>query len=208
MIPGVHGRLLTASFIRDRLRTLPGASTPPPAWGRHLADYARRIESMLGVASGVRAITEVALLPLVELLGLQVRRHGESHGTTRLELAAGEQCGLIALTTGWGEPLDRLWRSSVVEAIGADARWCLCCNGRALRLVDARRTWSRDYLEFDLILIGREAEAQSVLWAVGRSGAFIGNRHSLTRPSPFHVITACKCAVPSGAACWKRSRSS
>ena len=100
MIPGVQGRLLTASFIRDRLRTLPGVSSPPPAWSRHLGDYARRIESTLGAASGVRAVTEVALLPLVDLLGLQLTGHGERNGATRLELAAGDQSGLVALATG------------------------------------------------------------------------------------------------------------
>jgi hypothetical protein len=196
MIPGVHGRLLTASFIRDRLRTIPGFSTPPTTWARRLAGYARRIESSLGAASGVRAITEVALLPLVDLLGLQVTRHRESNGTTRIELATGQQSELIALCAGWGEPLDRLWRSSVVEAIGADARWCLCCNGQALRLVDARRTWSRDYLEFDLILLGREAEAQAVLWAVGRAAAFTGQPAlldtavALSREHGVHVCRA------------------
>ena len=175
MIPGVHGRLLTASFIRDRLRTLPGVSAPPPTWTRRLAECTQRIEAALGAASSVRAITDVAVLPLIELLGLQVVRNADVDGTRRLELAAGEHSVVIALTTGWGEPLDRLWRSSIVDAIGADARWCLCCNGRALRLVDARRTWSRDYLEFDLVLLGREPEAQAVLWTVARAGAIIGN---------------------------------
>ena len=45
MIPGVYGRLLTASFIRDVFPTLPGISAPPPAWSRRLADCARRIEA-------------------------------------------------------------------------------------------------------------------------------------------------------------------
>ncbi len=195
MIPGVHGRLLTASFIRDRLRTLPGVTAPPPAWTRRLAEYTRRIESTLGAASSVRAITEVALLPLVDLLGLEVARHAEVNGSTRLELVAGAHSGLIALTTGWGEPLDRLWRSSVVEAINADARWCLCSNGRALRLVDARRTWSRDYLEFDLVLLGREAEAQLVLWTVARAGAFAGNPALLDTAvtlSRHHGVEVCR----------------
>jgi hypothetical protein len=195
MITGVHGRLLTASFIRDRLPTLPGVSAPPPSWARRLAECTQRIESTLGAASSVRAITDVALLPLIDLLGLVVTRHREVNGTTRLELSAGAQSGLIALAAGWGEPLDRLWRSSVVEAIGADARWCLCCNGQAVRLVDARRTWSRDYLEFDLVLLGREAEAQSVLWAIARAGAFTGNPAPLDTAvtlSRHHGVQVCR----------------
>ena len=88
------------------------------------------------------------------------------------------------LTAAWGEPLERLWRSSIAGAIGADARWCLCCNGQVLRLVDARRTWSRDYLEFDLALLGREPEAQSVLWSVAHGpGLLRATRLRSTRRS-------------------------
>jgi N-6 DNA Methylase/Eco57I restriction-modification methylase len=175
MIPGVQGRLLTASFIRDVLPTVPGISMPPPSWSQRLAAYSQRIDVSLGSASSVRAVTDVAVLRLVELLGLRVVRRTDGDNTTSLELSAGEQSGLTAVTTGWGEPLERVWRSSVISAIGADVRWCLCCNGQALRIIDARRTWSRDYLEFDLVLLGRETEAQSLLWCVAHAGAFRGD---------------------------------
>jgi hypothetical protein len=172
MIPGVYGRLISASFIRDVLPTLPGISSPPTSWRRLLADRMRRIESTLGSASSVRAITDVALLPLIELLGLTIVRRSDSHDLSTLELSVGPETSLVAVSAEWGAPLERVWRSSVHGAITADARWCLCCNGLALRLVDARRTWSRDYLEFDLALLGREAEAQSVLWTIAHAHAF------------------------------------
>jgi hypothetical protein len=174
MIPGVQGRLLTASFIRDVLPMLPGVSAAPSLWGRRLAACSQRIETSLGSASSVRAITDVAVLPLLELLGLAVVRRRDSDSTTHLELSAGEHVSLTMVTAGWGEPLERVWKAPVTAAIGADVRWCLCCNGRALRIVDARRTWSRDYLEFDLVVVGREVEAQSVLWSVAHAGAFRG----------------------------------
>jgi len=172
MIPGVYGRLLTASFIRDVFPTLPGVTVPPPAWNRRLSEYSQRIESMLGGASSVRAITDVALQPLVDLLGLTQVGRIDGNDASSLHLTAGEQSVLLAVAAAWGEPLERIWRSSVVGAISADVRWCLCCNGQVLRLIDARRTWSRDYLEFDLVLLGREVEAQSVLWAVAHASAF------------------------------------
>ena len=195
MIPGVRGRLITASFIRDVLPTLPGASGPPPSWGRRLADCSRRIESTLGSASSVRAITDVALLPLVDLLGLAVVRRIDGPDSSRLELAAGPRAGLFAVSAGWGARLDRLWQSTVAGAIGSDARWCLCCNGHALRLVDAQRTWSRDYLEFDLALLGREPEAQSVLWTVAHASAFTGNPALLDNAvtmSRHHGVQVCR----------------
>ena len=176
-------------------RRLPGISAPPPSWNRRLADYSQRIESTLGVASSVRAITDVAVLPLVELLGLTVVRRIDGDGTTCLELAAGEQSASGDVAAGWGEPLERVWRSRWSARSRTDVRWCLCCNGQALRLVDARRTWSRDYLEFDLVLLGREAEAQSVLWAVAHAGAFRGQPALLDTAvtlSRHHGVQVCR----------------
>ncbi len=172
MIPGVYGRLLTASFIRDVLPAVPGVSTPPPVWARQVAAYSRRIDSTLGSASSVRAVTEVALLPLLELLGLAIVGRADSESASIVQMTADGRYGLIAIAARWAEPLERIWRSSVIEAIDADARWCFGCNGQALRLIDARRTWSRDDLEFDLVLLGREAEAQALLWTIAHRGAF------------------------------------
>ena len=195
MIAGVRGRLLTASFIRDVFATLPGVETPPPSFSRDLADRSKQIDSTLGAASSVRAITDVALLPLVDLLGLTVLRRADDDGVSCLELRASDQSSVVGLTTTWGEPLERLWRSSIAGAIASDARWCLCCNGRVVRLVDARRTWSRDYLEFDLALLGLQPEAQTLLWSVASARAFAGNPAPLDRAvalSRHHGIEVCR----------------
>jgi hypothetical protein len=180
MTAGVRGRLLTASFIRDLFPEMAGAGAPPPGWSRHLADWSRYVESTLGAASSVRAITDVAFLPFADLLGLTAVQRTDSDGVTYLDLRAGDSA-VIGVTTAWGESLERLWRSSVVGAIASDARWGLCCNGQTLRLVDARRTWSRDYLEFDLALLALQPEAQAVLWSVASAAALSGNPAPLDR---------------------------
>ncbi len=195
MIPGVYGRLLTASFIRDVFPTLPGISSPPAAWSRRLRDCAQRIDTTLGAASSVRAITDVALLPIVDLLGLQMVRRVDEDGLCRLDLSAGHQSCVTAIGVSWGEPLERAWKVAVLGAVGADARWCLCCNGQALRLVDARRTWSRDYLEFDLLVLDRAVEAQSVLWAVAHADALSGQPARLDTAvalSRHHAVHVCR----------------
>ena len=96
MIAGVRGRLLTAAFIRDVFPALPGVGPPPPAWDRKLAIWSKQVESNLGTASSVRAITDVALLPLVELLDLRVVRRSDNDGVSGLELTAGDQAPVIA----------------------------------------------------------------------------------------------------------------
>jgi hypothetical protein len=171
MIPGVRGRLLTSSFIRNVLPALPGVVKPPRSLARDLTEWSHRIESTLGTASSVRAITDGAVIPLLDLLGLVIVRRTDSSAASWLHLTAGAQSGLIASITSWGQPLEQDWRSTIVEAIAADARWCLCSNGQVLRLVDARRTWSREYVEFDLRLLGHEAESQSVLWTIASAAA-------------------------------------
>ena len=102
---------------------------------------------------------------------------------------------LIVVVTAWGDPLDRIWRSSVIQAIATDARWCVCCNGRALRLVDARHTWSRQYLEFDCSVLGQEPSAQLLLWTLVRAETMAGDPPLLDRAvdlSRRHGVHVCR----------------
>src|SRR5262245_32809570 len=116
MIAGVRGRLLTASFIRDVFPASPGAGVPPAGWSRHLATWSKQVESTLGAASSVRAVTDIALVPLTDLLGLTIVRRADKDGVSYLELRAGD-AGVVAVTTAWRESLERLWRSSIISAI-------------------------------------------------------------------------------------------
>src|SRR5262245_42360792 len=165
MIPGVRGSRISASFARDVLPSLPESAPMPPALASALARWSQRIENTLGITSSVRAIVDVAVLPLIELLGLSVERRVDGRDTCVVHTRSG-QTRLAVIVSVWSEPLDRLWRSSVIHAIASDARWCVCCNGRALRLVDAQHTWSRQFLEFDCFVIGREPSAQQLLWTL------------------------------------------
>jgi len=195
MIPGVRGRLVTASFARDVLPTLAGFADVPPHVSTQLRAWAARLEATLGPASSVRAITDMAVAPLFELLGFAPVGRNESATATALRLTADDDTHASGVVTEWSAPLDGRWRSAVSSAIGADARWCFCCNGRALRLVDARRTWSRAYLEFDLAELGHERDAQTVLWALLRADAMTGVSPLLDRAvelSDRHGLAVCK----------------
>jgi hypothetical protein len=145
MIPGIRGGLISSAFARDVLPTLPEAVGVPRPIASALASWSRRIEATLGLTSSVRAITDVVVLPLLDLLGLNVERRIEEGDQCVLHVRAlrqgsGQAGGtrVVVIVSGWGEPLDRIWRSSIIHAIATDARWCVCINGRAFRLVDAR----------------------------------------------------------------------
>jgi hypothetical protein len=79
----------------------------------------------------------------------------------------------VSLLTGlWTDDLEVLWRSSVRIAIERGTRWCLCTNGHQVRLVDATRTYSRAYLQFDLERAGDDPRAFAALWGLLRADSF------------------------------------
>jgi Eco57I restriction-modification methylase len=202
MIPGIRGGLISSAFARDVLPTLPEAVDVPRPIASALASWSQRIEATLGLTSSVRAITDVVVLPLLDLLGFIVERRIEEGERCVLHVRALRQSSgqsgatrMVVIVSGWGEPLDRIWRSSVIHAIATDARWCVCTNGRAFRLVDARRTWSRDYLEFDAFILGRELPTQQLLWTVLRADALTGEPAFIDRAvdlSRRHGVQVCR----------------
>ena len=82
-------------------------------------------------------------------------------------LERGADCPVAV--AAWDEPLDRIWRDSILDAVRADERWAFVFNGSSLRIVDAHRTWSRQYLEFDLALLSPDEDAFALLWRVARA---------------------------------------
>ena len=194
MIPGVRGGLISSAFARDVLPTMAEAVGVPPPIASALASWSLRIERTLGMTSSVRAIVDVAILPLLDLLELTVERRTDEGERCVLHICAGATRALV-IVSEWGEPLERMWRSSVIHAIAGDARWCVCSNGRAVRVVDARRTWSRDYLEFDCSLVGREPLTQQLLWTVLRADAISGDSPLIDRVvdlSRRHGVQVCR----------------
>ena len=194
MIPGVRGGLISSAFAQDVLPTMPESFAVPRPVASALASWSLRIEHMLGRTSSVRAIADVAILPLLDLLGFTVDRRIDQGDQCALHVRAGETRAVV-IVSEWGEPLDRIWRSSVIHAIAGDARWCVCSNGRAIRVVDARRTWSRDYLEFDCFVVGREPLTQHLLWTVLRADALAGESPLIDRVvdlSRRHGVQVCR----------------
>jgi N-6 DNA Methylase/Eco57I restriction-modification methylase len=194
MIPGVRGGLISSAFARDVLPTLPESTAVPGSVASALGSWSLRIEQTLGAASSVRSIADVAILPLLDLLGLTIDRRVDEGERCLLHVRAGTT-RVAVVVSEWSAALDGIWRSSVIHAIAGDARWCVCCNGRTVRLVDARRTWSRDYLEFDCLAAGRELLTQQLLWTVLRADAIAGDSPLVDRVvdlSRRHGVQVCR----------------
>jgi hypothetical protein len=170
MVAGLRGRLVSASFAQSELAGMPGAAAAPSAVIRALDSWSDQRAATLGPASSVRAVTDVALVPLLRILGFEVGRRVDREGVTLVEAISTDGSALPAFVVAWSHSLDRIWRDVVLDGIRADARWCFCCNGTALRIVDAQRTWNRRYLEFDLELVTQNG-LETVLWSLVRADA-------------------------------------
>jgi hypothetical protein len=171
MIPGVRGRLISAAFVRDLLPALPGASAPPLRFRRAIDAWSEQAGAALGPASSVRAVTDISTIPLLRTLELGVIARLEAESGCVLRTSWNGRPGPDVVVVGWSEPLSPAWRRAVLHAIAGDARWALCTNGTALRLVDARNTWAREYLEFDLHGLAAEPEPLLLLWTFIRGAA-------------------------------------
>ena len=76
------------------------------------------------------------------------------------------------LVTGWGEPLDPLWRLGIEHAARTGAAWSLFFNGTAVRVVDAGRLYSRRHVEFDIDLALENANTFAAFAALLPASAF------------------------------------
>ena len=136
------------------------------------------------------------MVPLLSLLGLAPAMREDAPSICRIHTRYGSEAGpLLVLVTGYGDSLDRAWRVAIHGAIANDARWCLCCNGRHLRVVDARRTWSRAYLEFDLAATLEDGDGQALLWSLLRRDAVSDRPCALDlaiQASARHGVSLCR----------------
>jgi hypothetical protein len=172
MTAGVRGRLISSSFAREGLPAIAGAAAPLPAGtARALRLLTERIDATLGPASSVRAITDVAVIPLLRLLGFDVRSRIDTPAYAVLQTAAGGAVTPVVMVFPWADSLEHAWRTAVINAIANRTDWCFCTNGRTLRIVDGVRTWCRDHLEFDLPALAGSAEPLTLLWSVARADA-------------------------------------
>jgi hypothetical protein len=173
VLPGIRGALIAGAFLEDVLlpeldkaSTLDTAPTFPS-----LQKWWRRVERTLGPASSARAVLDIAILPLVDLLQYRVL-HLEPHQNGFVGiLAAGTTPVAVLRTTLWGADPDLAWRDAVRAGRTARVSWGLVCTGTSCRLVDASRAWSRRALDFELATSLADRRSATAFRALARSAA-------------------------------------
>jgi Eco57I restriction-modification methylase len=193
MIAGLTGSLLSHDALERAVRpALAGAGGERQAESarRRLKQVVTAACHVLGPASSSRAVFDRVAVPFADVFGYQlsVIAGGDS-------LCAAMHCGgvraAVLVATHWGVDPGAAWREAVRQGIGSGLRWCFCINGRRLRMVDAERTYSRRFADFDLELVVNDPASFALMWALLRPEALVP--HGANRASALdEAVAACE----------------
>ncbi len=179
VIPGVSGQLISHAYLERDL--LPALLNSPDA--AHAAELTRRlhrwwrqVSRTLGPASASRAILDVAVLPLLDLLG---------HSSPRMKLEDWGHVGVIESKTGavvlvvctpWTTTIDHAWQCALRAGLAEGVRWSLVGNGHSLRILDGARPWARLAVEFQFGALLSDPRGAIVLSALASRTALEASR--------------------------------
>lgn len=175
MIQGLRGSLLShdalSTEIPRRLGGRLGEDRRDHAYRRFRA-AALRAHAATGPASSCRTVFDQIACHVAATLGYEVVLSPESRdGLLHAWLCSDGRRIAAMLTTAWGIDADAAWRDAVRHGIAGGVRWCFCVTGTALRLIDAERTYSRRYAEFNLAIAADDPATFRVLFGLLRSDA-------------------------------------
>jgi hypothetical protein len=189
VIAGFGGELISHAYVEEQL----GDTARIADLERRLAKWWRIAARALGPASSTRAIFDVAVAPLLELL-----RHGaastaaEAYGL-RGQLASSNT---ILLVVPWDQRPASSWREAIRLGLAAGSQWAIISNGQSLRIADCTRTWSRAGVEFDFERLLAGPRGPAALWALASaaalSGAGPGSLRSRVNDSDAHALRVCR----------------
>jgi len=201
MIAGVTGRLLAEAHLEDLIE--PGV--PPRSGAPDLSIAAeasravrrwRRQCAMLGPASSLRALAEVGLEPLAQLLGFRTTASIVAFGTSGLVELQIEAVRVPCLVRPWADRLDALWREATIAGERMGSRWIFVFNGIQLRIADGSRPLANRWIDFDLDTVADDPRSFVALWTTARAEVFLP-RHA-TGVAGFDVLVESSDAFAAG----------
>ena len=169
MITGLTGSLLS----HDALTTAGFTRAGGDSFARSLRSWHAEVVKEIGPASSARLVFDRVAAPLLHCLGFHVIPMADRTGAClSAQLETNGHTAAVLVVTDWGRDPSTIWRDTVRLGIGTTVRWCLCVTGPLLRIVDATRTYSRRYAQFDLELAIRDPAALSTLVGLIHASAF------------------------------------
>jgi methylase of polypeptide subunit release factors len=171
VIAGFGGDLISHAFVEDELLPAAPAGAQLGAFERQAFGWWKRVQRQLGPASSARSVHDIAVAPLLHLLG---------HERPAMSPHPRGCCGslhlsnTVVMTLPWMAPVRSAWRDAAVAGIAAGAEWAMVANGHSLALIDCTRPWTRHSIEFDVERIMSNPQALAVLWLLCRAGSIAG----------------------------------
>jgi hypothetical protein len=187
VIAGFGGDLISHAYVEDQLGQIDGEQLA--GFERRLVRWWRAVSRSLGPASGARAVLDVAVHPLLQLLDHE--RAGatpEAYGFS----APLPSAGAVLVSLPWASPPASAWPRAVRLGVSARADWGLICNGRALRIVDCTRTWTHAGIEFDFDRLTSGPKGMAALWLLGNAAAIRGTLRSHVLASDLQASRICR----------------
>src|SRR5262245_41179689 len=167
MPPGISGSLIPSGFLHDVLPSRFASELAEAGQSLHRRDVGRwwrRVAGQLGPVSSARAVLDVAVLPLLDLLDYEVLRL-EPHGDGFAGSVGRKQAPLaVLLVLPWSALPASAWHDLQRAGRQTGARWGIVCTGQRLQIYDASRSWSRRTLDFDLTLVMADESSIITLW--------------------------------------------
>lgn len=165
MPAGISGTLLSSAFLDRRLPSLLGAPDDRLAAAvRALPTWWRSTSQQHGPASSVRALCDLVVSPLAQLLGYSLVRPARLTDDFWWVTFEAGHVRLPAAILPWAAPLGTGWRDAIRLGLASAVHWVLLTNATQARLVDARPGAARRWLDFDLATIADD-EASAVAFA-------------------------------------------
>ena len=192
VIGGLGGDLISHAFVEQEL--LPAATADPQlgTFAREVTRWWRHVYRSLGPASSARSVHDIAVAPLLQLLG---------HDRPAMVPHPRGLCGsvtssqVVVMTLPWQSPWRAAWRDAVLAGIVAGANWAIVTNGHFVRVVDCSRPWTRRGIDFDLERIMSNPKAIATLWILCHGRSMAGTNDSVLcgvmRRSDAHAMRVC-----------------
>ncbi len=194
MVAGFGGDLISHAYVEQEL--LPAAAGMSrdrlAAFERQLTRWWRQVSRSLGPASSARTVLDVAVAPLLHLLG---------HDRPVLTPYPSGLCGSVSgsdvslMTLPWSTPVRTAWRDAATRGLAGHSSWAMVSNGRSLRIVDCTRTWTRLGLEFDFEILIASPKGVVALWWLANAEAMrtagAGSLRARIASSDAHAARVC-----------------
>jgi hypothetical protein len=180
---GIEGNLFPTRYLSSALwsdvRRLDPAVVAQQL--THMRRWWARVAASCGPATAVRALFDIAAMPLFDGLGFSAVNAEFDRSSARVHLATPQRTSLALIVLPWARQASAVWRDAIVAARHLNAAWCFVLAVPFFSLVCARPGGRRRALDvcFPQVL---HPESIAVMLRLMSAGSFDRQNHENRAP--------------------------